>query len=98
MRDPQSIVITGASSGIGAALALAYAGPDVHLAICGRDLNRLEETAALCRQAGAVVTAATVDVANRDAMEAWLAGIDARAGAGIDASRTAVKSRREYIS
>jgi short-subunit dehydrogenase len=79
MRDPRSIVITGASSGIGAALALAYAGPGIHLALSGRDSGRLEETAAACRQTGADVAAALVDVADRGAMEDWLTEIDARA-------------------
>ena len=37
MRDPRSILITGASSGIGEALALAYARPGAFLALTGRD-------------------------------------------------------------
>jgi short-subunit dehydrogenase len=37
----KSIVITGASSGIGEALALEYAAPGVLLAITGRDAERL---------------------------------------------------------
>src|SRR5690349_13890926 len=41
VRDPRSILITGASSGIGAALAWAYAAPRTHLALCGRDAARL---------------------------------------------------------
>ena len=45
MRDPQSIVITGASSGIGAALAKAYAGPGIHLALTGRNRERLDGVA-----------------------------------------------------
>ena len=36
MRDPRSILITGASSGIGEALAELYAAPGVTLALTGR--------------------------------------------------------------
>ena len=46
MRDPKSIAITGGSSGIGAALARAYAAPGVNLALAGRDEPRLEVVAA----------------------------------------------------
>src|SRR3546814_6372298 len=42
MRHPKSIVITGGSSGIGEALALAYAAPGAFLALTGRDRSRLD--------------------------------------------------------
>lgn len=77
MRDPRSIVITGASSGIGEALALLYAAPGIDLALTGRDAARLEAVAARCRAEGATVTAATVDAADRAAMAAWLESVDA---------------------
>jgi len=77
MQNPQSIVITGASSGIGENLALAYAAPGVRLAITGRDEARLAGVAERCRGAGATVTAARVDAADRKAMADWLRGIDA---------------------
>ena len=46
---PRSVLITGASSGIGRALALAYAAPGARLALIGRDPERLEAVAALAR-------------------------------------------------
>lgn len=76
MRDPKSILITGASSGIGAALARAYAGPEVHLALAGRDEGRLEAVAAACRAAGAATVTAVIDVTARDAMARWVAEVD----------------------
>jgi short-subunit dehydrogenase len=76
MQNPRSLLITGASSGIGEALALAYAGPGVSLALAGRDSPRLEAVAAACRQRGAAVQAATVDVTDADAMAQWIAGVD----------------------
>jgi short-subunit dehydrogenase len=77
MYNPQSIVITGASSGIGEHLALAYAAPGVRLAITGRDEARLAGVAERCRSAGAAVTAARVDAVDREAMADWLREIDA---------------------
>src|SRR5262245_7614719 len=77
MHDPRSLLITGASSGIGEALALAYAAPGVTLALAGRDLGRLEGVAATCQQRGATVQAATVDVADADAVARWIEVADA---------------------
>lgn len=79
MRNPRSIVITGASSGIGESLALAYAVPGIDLALTGRDEARLAAVAERCRAAGARVTASRVDAADRSAMAAWLAQIDGAA-------------------
>jgi len=79
MKDPKSILITGASSGIGAALALEYAeyaGPGVHLALCGRDPARLEDVGQRCRAMGADVLTAVLDVTVRDAMAAWIQKVD----------------------
>jgi short-subunit dehydrogenase len=77
MRDPRTILITGASSGIGEALAEAYAGPGITLVLTGRDQTRLDDVAARCRTRGAAVRSATVDVADRQGMADWLAVVDA---------------------
>ncbi len=76
--QPRAILITGASSGIGQALAEGYAAPGVFLALSGRDPARLNSVAATCRERGAQVEPAVVDVADRDAMERWLGAIDDR--------------------
>jgi short-subunit dehydrogenase len=92
MRDPRSLLITGASSGIGAALALAYAGPGVRLALAGRDSARLESVAAACRGRGAAAATAAIDITDREAMARWIDDVDraapidlAIANAGIGA-------------
>jgi short-subunit dehydrogenase len=72
MRNPTSILITGASSGLGAALAEAYAAPGIRLALGGRDRTRLEETAERCRVAGAEVEVAVIDVIERELMASWI--------------------------
>jgi len=67
-----SILITGASSGIGRALALEYAGPGAVLSLHGRDTARLEAVARDCAARGARTATATVDVRDREAMAAWV--------------------------
>lgn len=79
MRDPLSILITGASGGIGAALALDYAAPGKVLFLQGRDAARLEALAGACRQKGAAVETALLDVRDRDGMAGWIAACDADA-------------------
>jgi short-subunit dehydrogenase len=73
---PASILITGASSGIGEALALHYAAPGRRLALCGRDAARLDGVAAACRARGAAVSAARIDVQDHEAMARWVSAED----------------------
>lgn len=74
---PASILITGASSGLGEALALAYAAPGATLFLCGRDRQRLHDVGDRCRQAGAEVHAMVVNVTQAAAMAAWVRDCDA---------------------
>jgi len=73
---PQSLLVTGASSGIGEALARHYAAPGARLALTGRDGERLAAAAAACRSRGATVETATIDVTDRDGLRAWIERID----------------------
>jgi short-subunit dehydrogenase len=70
------VVITGASSGLGAALARSYAGPQTALGLVARNRDRLAETAAACRAAGASVDSAAIDVADGAALADWLTQFD----------------------
>jgi short-subunit dehydrogenase len=57
-----SIVITGASAGLGRALAELYAGQSRTLALLGRNAARLQEVAGLCRARGAAVETHACDL------------------------------------
>jgi len=58
----KTIVVTGASSGIGRALCLALAGQRPRLVLSGRDEARLEQAAEACRAEGAEALAVRADV------------------------------------
>jgi short-subunit dehydrogenase len=73
---PRHVLITGASSGIGAALARAYAAPGVRLALFGRDEGRAREVAEACRAKGALVAVILVDVADAEAMATAVTLVD----------------------
>lgn len=73
---PRHILITGASSGLGAALAEAYAAPGVLLSLQGRDLGRLNQVAGKARQRGAQAMAAVLDVTDAGAMKTWILDCD----------------------
>jgi NAD(P)-dependent dehydrogenase (short-subunit alcohol dehydrogenase family) len=68
------VLITGASSGLGRALAEACARPGAVLHLSGRDGARLEDVAAACRAKGAEVRPAVLDVTDADAMAGWIGG------------------------
>ncbi len=70
----RDVLITGASAGIGEALALACAGPGVTLHLGGRNPQRLEQVSASCRARGANVIPHVIDVREREAMEHWISG------------------------
>lgn len=75
-QNLKTIAITGASSGIGAALALHYAAPERILALNGRDAARLEAVAQGCREKGAEVHVFPCDTTDRAGMAAWLTLFD----------------------
>ena len=77
-KSPAVIAITGASSGIGAALAQYYAAPGRTLALIGRHAERLQQVARSCRDKGAAVETGMADVRDRYAISEWLLSFDAR--------------------
>ncbi len=72
--------ITGAGSGIGRACALAFAGAGAKVALTGRRVDALEETAAAIRAAGGAALIAPADVADAAAVASAHARIVAELG------------------
>jgi len=70
--DPRRILITGATSAIGGALADAYARPGVTLYLHGRNEPKLAEVAGLCRAKGAMVETQRLDVRDFSVLRGWL--------------------------
>ncbi len=70
--------LTGASGGIGIALALHYAAPGVALELAGRDEQVLSDLAQRCREKGAEVTVSTFDVRDERAFGDWIDGVTAK--------------------
>lgn len=97
------VLVTGASSGIGAATAMAFAGAGAHVGICARRTDRLEEVATSCRASGARTDAWTVDLSDLDAITPFaervlddMSGVDIlvnNAGAGRRKRMQAVSVR-----
>ncbi len=67
--EHQVIIITGASAGIGKALAYALAPQGPKLVLVARDRTRLEEVAVVCEGLGATTLVVPMDVADPQACE-----------------------------
>lgn len=99
------VLITGASSGIGAALARAYARDGMRLSLTARNQARLEEVAAQCSAAGSGAQWRAIDVSDGTALSAWLVDCDTRApidliiaNAGVGGERVIASSAGEPLS
>ena len=74
--DGQRIILTGASSGIGRAVALRLAGYRTTLALIGRNRAALDQVAGDCRAAGAVAAQVHMfDLADTSKIEQLVGGI-----------------------
>jgi len=80
---PKRVVISGASSGIGAATALAFARQGTRLVLGARGEAGLEDIAARCRTAGGEAHVFVVDVTDPAAVASFAAEARERLG-GID--------------
>jgi short-subunit dehydrogenase len=102
----KSIIVTGASAGIGRALCLALAAHKPRLTLAARDAARLEAVAAECRAAGAAALVVPTDVTSQEACRALVAaavggfgGVDVlvnNAGAGMIARFDQVSDLRLF--
>lgn len=69
MRIKEVVVITGASSGIGRATALAFAGKGVAVVVAARRKDALEKVVGECESRGARALAVPTDVSDPEAVE-----------------------------
>ncbi|MGY8815243.1 MAG: SDR family NAD(P)-dependent oxidoreductase [Gammaproteobacteria bacterium] len=71
-----NIIITGASNGLGMALARRYAAPGVTLGLIGRNAKRLNETVIYCKNKGAMVDSVSIDIRDRPGLINWIKNFD----------------------
>src|SRR5262245_37008329 len=82
-RKGRRIILTGASEGIGRALALNLAARGARLALAARDRERLESLSQECRARGGEAIAVSTDVTNQQDLE-WLVEETLKSFGGID--------------
>lgn len=76
MSSRKNILITGASSGIGEALALAYASQDAHLILLARNHEKLLDVSKKCEQKLASVEIHSIDVTEAQNLQNLISNID----------------------
>ncbi len=98
MEPLKSIIITGASSGIGKALAIKYASTNVKLFLCSRNFEKLMIVHDLCQNLGAIVESISLDLTDTDKTSKWVNNCFAKnnidliiANAGISLNTSKIK-------
>lgn len=76
----RAVVVTGASSGIGRALAVALAARGARVGVTARRAELLESLAAEVRAAGGTIATAPADVADHAALHAAIRALEAEHG------------------
>lgn len=93
-----NILITGASSGIGKALAEHYATENTKIFISGRDQNRLEQVSERCRELGGDCRYRILDVKDRLAMANWINECDAAAPLDLLIANAGISGGTSFVN
>ena len=89
------IVLSGASGGLGRALACEFARPGCALLLLGRDTSRLKAAAEDARARGSIARYASLDIGNHRALNATVADFEARFPIDLVVANAGVKCRNE---
>ena len=93
------VLVTGASSGIGAGLAEGFARAGASVGICARRADRLAETAERCRAAGATVHEWVTDLSDLDQVdELARKSVEAMGGVDILVNNAGIPKRRHVTA
>ncbi|MGP4085875.1 SDR family NAD(P)-dependent oxidoreductase [Streptomyces sp. KR55] len=76
----RTVLVTGGGSGIGRAIALAFAAEGARVVVAGRGRAALDETVALVRESGGTAFAEVADVTRADEVEALVQAVVDRFG------------------
>ena len=77
------VLVTGATKGIGRAIAETFAAEGANVAICARNANEIEQSLRVLQAAGIKAWGAALDVGNGDGLKKWVNDAAAALG-GID--------------
>ena len=80
LLENKTAIVTGATSGIGRAIALSLARDGAHVFLTGRDAERLEEAARMIRQEGGLASVEAFDLRESDRLQTFVAATAKEAG------------------